>query len=121
MEDLEEKIQSILQDPQQMQQVLSLAKNFGFDFGSTDPEEVSHNSPEPDTLELPDALSLPIAELLKQAGKLEKRQENLLNAIKPFLKPNRQEKIDRALQVARLSHLAGFALRSRDKLKIEER
>ena len=64
-----------------------------------------------------DAFSEPVSQLLQQAGKLEKRQENLLNALKPFLKPNRREKIDRAMQVARLSHLAGYALRSRGEKK----
>ena len=60
----------------------------------------------------PNAAHLKLAEL-EQAGKLEKKQENLLNALKPFLKPARREKIDRAMQAARLSHLAGYALKSR--------
>ena len=39
------------------------------------------------------------------------RREKLLMALRPFLKPERQEKLDRALRLARLTHLAGGALR----------
>lgn len=39
----------------------------------------------------------PAAAMLRQAGKMDKRQEALLLALKPFLRKERQEKIDRAL------------------------
>ena len=63
----------------------------------------------------PDARQQALGELLQKAGTLDRRQENLLNALKPFLKPERREKIDRAMQAARISRLAGAALRGRDQ------
>ena len=52
---------------------------------------------------------------MQSAGKLEQKQEALLNALRPFLKPNRREKLDRAIRAARLSQLAGRALKSRNE------
>ena len=122
MDDLEQKIQSVLSDPEQMQQVLNMARALGVSIPERgEPKAREQETPPPEQNIPPqagvDALSEPVSQLLQQAGKLEKRQENLLNALKPFLKPNRREKIDRAMQVARLSHLAGYALRSRGEKK----
>ena len=117
MEGLEERIQAVLRDPQQMQEIFSIAKSMGLELPApeNDPErpETDGGETPPVQPEAGSVLAQPVAELLTQAGKLEKKQENLLNALKPFLKPGRREKIDRAMQAARLSHLAGYALRSR--------
>ena len=122
MDDLEQKIQSVLSDPEQMQQVLNMARALGVSIPESGEPKAREQEASPPEQNIPpqagvDALSEPVSQLLQQAGKLEKRQENLLNALKPFLKPNRREKIDRAMQVARLSHLAGYALRSRGEKK----
>lgn len=122
MDDLEQKIQSVLSDPEQMQQVLNMARALGVSIPESGEHKAREQETPPPEQDIPpqagvDALSEPVSQLLQQAGKLEKRQENLLNALKPFLKPNRREKIDRAMQVARLSHLAGYALRSRGEKK----
>ena len=53
--------------------------------------------------------------MLRQAGKMDKRQEALLLALKPFLRKERQEKIDRALHAARLASLASLALKNRGR------
>ena len=122
MDDLEQKIQSVLSDPEQMQQVLNMARALGVSIPESEEPKAREQETSPPEQNIPPqagvgALSEPVSQLLQQAGKLEKRQENLLNALKPFLKPNRREKIDRAMQVARLSHLAGYALRSRGEKK----
>lgn len=52
--------------------------------------------------------------MLQQANNLDGKEAALFNALKPFLKPSRREKIDKAMRIARLSHLAGFALRNLD-------
>ena len=52
---------------------------------------------------------------LRQAGKADKKQEALLLALKPFLRKDRQSKIDRALQAARLASLASLALKNRGR------
>ena len=99
----EQAIGAMLQDPEQMQKIFALAQSLGF----SPPAAQGASSP-------PDDRQQALGELWQKAGKLDRRQENLLNALKPFLKPERREKIDRAMQAARISRLAGAALRSRD-------
>lgn len=110
MENLEQTIQAVLNDPEQMKNIMEMAKSLGF---SPPDGESAAQTEEPSGLG--NLFSEPVGQLLSQAGKLDRKQENLLNAIKPFLSPVKQEKIDRAMQVARLSHLAGYALRSREQ------
>lgn len=120
---LDQALEAILQDPAQLQKIFALAQSLGLS-----------SPPQPPPSEPPPALPQPpppapersaaadtLAELLQKAGKLDRRQENLLNALKPFLKPGRREKIDRAMQAARLSRLAGAALRGRDPQDPEKR
>lgn len=121
---LEQAVGALLQDPQQMQKIFALAQSLGF---SPPPSPSPQPSPPPPPQpvapeparkapdEKPGERQEALSALLQKAGKLDRRQENLLNALKPFLKPERREKIDRAMQAARLSRLAGAALRGRDQ------
>ena len=88
MEDLEDKLLGILNNPQMMEQVMATAKSLGLS------EEGS-----------------PPSELLQKVGG-DGRQEALIRALEPYLKPNRRKKLERAMRLAQLSHLAGFALQS---------
>ena len=116
---LEQAVSSVLQDPQQLEKILALAKAFGLSppqapEGASSAQPLAIQTPAP--REKPPSPEPPsIGELLQKAGSLDRRQENLLNALKPFLKPERREKIDRAMQAARISRLAGAALRGRDQ------
>ena len=104
---LEDKLQQILNDPQSMAQILSLAQSLGMSPESEQKQETSSAPlpPPPD-----DGFVKAIIGLMQQARKSDSKQEALLCALKPFLAPDRREKIDRALQIARISHLAGAAL-----------
>ncbi len=105
-EGLEDKLQQILNDPESMSQILSLAQSFGLQ----QPPESPGSAPVPPPT--PDAGMLQgVAELMQQARRSDGKQEALLGALKPFLRPERREKLDRAMQLARISHLAGYALR----------
>ena len=100
-EGLEEKLSQILNNPDSMAQIMSMAQSFGFQ------PEAEPSAPSP----LPDAELLQgMMQLFQQLQQNDGRQEALLRALKPYLAPDRQEKLDRAMQLARLSHIAGFAL-----------
>lgn len=101
-EGLEEKLSQILNDPNSMAQILSMAQSFGLS-----PETPPQTEPEPDNSFLPGLL-----QLMQTARRSDGKQETLLLAIKPYLVPERQAKIDRAMEIARIAHLAGFALRN---------
>lgn len=114
MERLEEQIQAVLQDPQQMQEIMSLARSLGLSLPElSEKSETKEEAPPSLSVEKEHPNAGQIGTFWKQAGKLDPKHENLLNALKPFLKPERREKVERAIQVARLSHLAEYALKSR--------
>ncbi len=115
----EQAVSAMLQDPEQLQKIFALAQSLGFSPPAAQeapppPPEPAAAPPAP-AMQPPDEKQQALGELLQKAGKLDRRQENLLNALKPFLKPERREKIDRAMQAARISRLAGAALRGRDQ------
>ena len=114
MDELERALRAVLSDPGQMEQLRSLAGALGL----SPPEEAQ---PVPEAPAAPPPAPVfaappePAAALLRQAGRMDKRQENLLLAIKPFLRKDRQEKVERALHAARLASLASLALKSRQE------
>ena len=111
MDELERALRAVLDDPAQLQELRALAGSLGL--GQPDaaaPQEAAvppmpppapppAQPPKPpvqETVSLPE----PAAAMLRQAGKADKKQEALLLALKPFLRKDRQSKIDRALQAA---------------------
>ena len=114
MDDLEQKIQSVLSDPAQMAQVLEMAKSLGITLpaASAPPAAASEPSAQAEAAPQPEPPK-PGPPPMPPGGGLAQRQEALLRALEPFLRPARREKIERALQIARLSGLAGGALRKK--------
>lgn len=109
-EGLEDKLNQILNDPNSMAQILSLAQSFGM---QSEPEPSAAPPSAPAMGAMPDeGFLLSIMQMMQQAQKSDAKQEALLCALKPYLAPERREKLDRAMQLARLSHIAGFALRN---------
>lgn len=104
MEDLESKISDILSDPDAMAGILSMAKSLGL--GT--PEKPD----EPQTADQDNGIPDTVAGLLSAAGHLNGKQTALLQALRPFLKESRQNKIDRAIQAARISRIAGYAIQN---------
>ncbi len=111
MEGLEEQLQKIMNDPDSMAQILSLAQSFGLQ-----PPEAASSAPSAPPPPPDDGFVKAIFGMMQQAQQSDGRQEALLHALKPYLRPERQGNIDRALQIAKISHLAGFALRNYGKL-----
>ena len=103
-EGLEEKLQQILNDPDSMAQIMSLAQSFGAQAQQTE----SQTAVPPIDMGTMQA----IVGILQQLQQTDSRQEALLTALKPYLAPERRAKIDRAAQIARLSQLAGAALQN---------
>ena len=75
MDDLEEKIQAVLNDPQQMQEIFSLARSLGLELpaegGPPDGKapEPPKDMPPQAGMPLPGGMSAPVTQLLEQAGK----------------------------------------------------
>ena len=125
MSDFEEKLNAILSDPDAMAQVMNLAQslNLGGPSGEAPqeaeaPPDAGEGPPKPpesaafsglgDLLgQVDPGVIQRLLPLLGELGRSEDqdRRLQLLNALRPFLKPERQEKVERAVKAARLLHL----------------
>ena len=108
MADFEEALNSLLADPDAMGQIMSLAGKLGM--GTESPPSPGEAAPQPESAAPP-----PFApEQLGQMGRLlELFQEAdaLIAALRPFLREERQKKLDQAIQLAGLSRAARQAYR----------
>jgi len=128
MDELEARLSQLLSHPEELSHMISLARSFGLsppeppsaapDGAASGPMSGPPAEPPgpPEAASAPQSpvppiLPLGVAELLQEAGRVDSRQAALFNAIKPYLKPERRKKIDRALRIGQLSHVAGFALK----------
>lgn len=127
MSEWEEKLNTLLSDPDAMAQVMSMAQSLSQQLGGQSAsarETASREKSAPETpvgqvkppQEMPDLSSLlggldaaALQKLLPLLGQLNRPESGetaaLLRALRPFLKPERQEKVERAAQLARILHL----------------
>ena len=106
--ELGDKLQQILSDPGQMEKLSKMAQElFGGGAPAREGQTASAGggSPEPD------------ARLLAALGKAfsgggdRGRSTALLAAMRPYMKPEKQEKLDKAMQIARMVHIAGAVVK----------
>ena len=111
MAELEEKLNAILSDPQAMGQILSAAKALS---GAQEEEDTSSfSADDPSNEEAVDPLSAlnqldprliqTGMRLLSEYTAGDDRKTALLEALKPFLRQERQAKVDQAVRIARLA------------------
>ena len=94
--------------PQQLAELASMASALGLHPPEGGPPpQPPPKPPEPEDQKRPDAPPRP--EGPRPPMPPGDRREKLLMALRPFLKPERQEKLDRALRIAQLTQLAGSA------------
>ena len=126
MAEFDDKLNELLSNPDSMAQIMRLAQSLSGDSqggGAGEQEPPPRSAPQHHHLEPPpqngggDLLSsltggvdpkllmrlLPLIQEL--GGQQDSNARNLLYALRPYLKPERQEKVERALQLARLFHL----------------
>ena len=114
MAEFEEKLNQVLADPDAMAQIMQLAQTLGGGSKAEPHAPPSSESHPPSGGDLFSALaggadSQLIGSLLPLVQELGSQQDSnaraLLFALKPYLKQERQAKVDRALQLARLFHI----------------
>lgn len=140
MAEFDEKLNSILSNPDAMSQIMQLAQSLGGNGGGTQqsasapppqdqpgqqpgqawgpPPPQQQNAPPPaggggDLLSSlmggggldPGLLSRLLPLIQELGGQRDSNARNLLYALRPYLRSDRQEKVERALQLARLFHL----------------
>lgn len=119
MSEFEDKLQSILGNPDAMNQIMSIAQSIS---GSSqnDVAEVPCVSPAPDTADTGNLFSslgnldprlLQIGmRLLSEYNSTDDKKTALLHALQPFIKEERYAKVDQAVQIAKLARVIRVAL-----------
>ncbi len=102
--ELEQQLNKILNDPDSMAQIMRLAQSLGG--GMEAGGDTTQSAAAPDTQAL-----FEMVHRVQQAGQVDQRQAALFEALKPFLTPDHCRRLERAMQLSRLSHIAGHALR----------
>ena len=130
MAEFDDKLNELLSNPDSMAQIMRLAQSLsGESGGGGDPEppqsppqtrqasqDRHHQGPPPEngggdllsglTGGLDPKLLMRLLPLIQElGGQQDSNARALVYALRPYLKPERQEKVERALQLARLFHL----------------
>ena len=119
MAEFDEKLNSILSNPDAMSQIMQLAQSLGGGEAASAPSAPPPQPGPPPAAGGGDLLSslmggggmdpkllsrlLPLIQEL--GGQRDSNARNLLYALRPYLRSDRQEKVERALQLARLFNL----------------
>jgi len=107
MSELEERLNTLLSNPQLMQQIASMAQAMGAEAQNKPPEQ---KDPPASTMpSLDPKLLQAMAQTFGQTG-MDSNQKALLHALSPYLSPYRVQKLERAMQAARLAGAASAFL-----------
>ena len=106
MSELEERLNTILSNPQLMQQIASMAQAMGGQSSAESAEQ--KEQPSASTAWDPKLLQT-MAQTIGQTG-IDGNQKALLHALGPFLSGYRLQKLERAMQAARLAGAASAFL-----------
>ena len=115
MAEFDEKLNQILSDPGAMAQIMQLAQSLGGDASAPPSPPPASSPPSGDNGAsllsslaggIDPAMLTKLLPLVRElGGKQDSNARALLYALRPYLKEERQEKVERALQLARLFHL----------------
>jgi hypothetical protein len=109
MSELEDRLNSILNDPEQMARISSLAQSLmGGGEGGPAPEGPPERAALLGGKDGENPLPGKLSSLLGRSGDADKRA--LLEAMKPYLSEKRRGKLDRAMKLTRMARLARLAM-----------
>lgn len=107
MDALEEKLGAVLNNPQLMQQIMSMAQAMG-----STPAANAPPPPSPDPAPMPDLGMLQkLSGIANQSG-VDRNQQALLKALDPYLGRDRLGRLEKAMRAAKMAKLAGSLLGS---------
>lgn len=108
MSELDDKLNAILSNPQMMQQIMNLAQAMGQSDEKNSAEPTQNNSRPQEALH-PEGFNpslLAKFSSLMQRGTIDKNQQSLLRALSPYLSKQKIQKLERAMQAARMAGIA---------------
>lgn len=105
MDDMQSKLNSILDDPQMMQKIMAMAQAMGQD---SPPPPSAEEAP----ISMPDAAMIRQVMGFAQQTGVDSHQKALLQALSPYLNSQRIHKLERAMRAAKVASVASAALGS---------
>lgn len=114
MAELDEKLNALLSDPESMARVMQLAQQLSGTFGTPSAPEQQQPMREDRAAErasvspldgLDPGMITKFLPLLQEFGKSNSQTMQLLYALRPFLKEEKQGKVERAAKLARMIHI----------------
>ena len=116
MDSMEEKLGSILNNPEMMQKIMGLAQSLGSQ------ESKPEKDPPPQAPQIPQidgALLQAVAGMARQSG-VDRDQQALLRALGPYLSRQRIHKLENAMRAAKMARMAATVL-ARQDIKLQSR
>lgn len=106
MDDLEQKLNSVLSNPQMMSQLMSMAQTLSGTQQETAPPE-SQPAPKPPAMPAGIDFNMmqKVAGIAQRTG-IDKNQQQLLRALGPYLCKERITKLEKAMRAAKIASLA---------------
>lgn len=104
MGELEEKLASVMSNPEMMEKIMSLAKNFGG--SSPEPEQTAPLRQEQPVFPDMDLSMLQKLSGFAQHSVIDKNQQALLHALAPYISSHRVARLERAMRAAKMAGLA---------------
>ena len=117
MDGLDQKLDSILSDPESMRKIMDLANSLGLTSSEAAPAQEPAGSSVPTQSAGPQAtfplsnLGAVLSSISGQGAAVDDQQMALLKALRPYLRPERQDRLDHALQAARMVKTAKLAMK----------
>ncbi len=110
MDEMEDKLNAILGNPQMMQQIMSMANAMGSN-GSSGEDAPAAPADQPAlSMEMPDGAMLQKIAGLAQSAAVDRNQQALLHALRPYLTSERIGKLEKAMRASKIAGLATTAL-----------
>lgn len=109
MDDMEQKLNSILGNPDMMAQIMNMAQAMG---ASQPHEQPASEQPRPPALPaigIDPAMLQKIAMIAQQSG-IDNHQQGLLRALRPYLHEERIVKLEKAMRAAKIAGIAATVL-----------
>lgn len=108
MAEFEDKLNSILSNPALMGQIMSMAGSLG---QQNEPPPPPKPEPKPQSSGLSfDPGAMQSMMRLLQSTQIDRKEQNLINALQCYLPPDRLEKLQKAMQAAKIARFASTAL-----------
>ncbi|MBQ7416264.1 MAG: hypothetical protein IJW14_04425 [Oscillospiraceae bacterium] len=108
MSEMEDKLNSVLSNPQMMQQIMAMAQSMNAQPAQTEPPPTPKNEGFP---EIDMGMLKKLSGLAGQSS-IDKDQQTLLKALGPYLSRERIKKLEKAMRAARMARMASTLIGS---------